>query len=392
MGKVITYYLGDEKNSAEEYYDVIKRFSKEIIGYVKENVGVFVENRMEYQNRIDPKKLKKKEEYYLEILILGVLWNEYINNAIKSRLLSKTILTRTVYFRVKGKKMKKVRIKIKGFLSTIISKNNKSLRKDVARSFNNVNKLIQWLKATGEFIYEVKCLQEWSNYLKTKNKEEIYQFLTRSINIANEFEEKSKITLGVYTKGVGSFLREVYPSHTWKEDVIYCGKREVQYHLNMVGAEILNRIYREDFLKTDEKRILLPGCMRNNLEEECRGIRTEYGYVCINCKSDCAVSKLSLMGKKYGVKVFVIPHESLIYENTNIEDKSIGIIGVVCVLNLISGGMKAKSIGFIPQCVILNYCGCKNHWDEEGIITNLDINKLFNVLAISDTSADINIK
>ena len=392
MGKVITYYLGDEKNSAEEYYNIIKKFSKEIIGIIKDVSGEYIENRMEYESKANPNELKKREEYYLEVLILGVLWKEYIKNATKSRLFSKAILTRTIKLRGQRKRIKKIKIKVKGFFSTIISKNNKRMGEEVSRSLKNLNKLILWLKATGEFIYEAKFLQEWRDYLKTKNKEEIYGFLTMSINLANEFEEKSKTTLGVYTKEVGRFLREVYPTHTWKEDVIYCGKSEIQYHLNMVGAEILNKIYREDFLKTDEKRILLPGCMRSNTEEECRGIKTDDGYVCINCKSGCAVSKLSLMGKKYGVKVFVIPHESLIYENTHIEDRSIGIIGVACVLNLISGGMKAKNIGFIPQCVILNYCGCKNHWDEEGIITDLDMNKLFEVLAIPHMSSDNNVK
>lgn len=47
----------------------------------------------------------------------------------------------------------------------------------------------------------------------------------------------------------------------WRKDVIFCVSRRAEYHLNMVGAEIMNRAYRERFIKTPKKAVLLPACM-----------------------------------------------------------------------------------------------------------------------------------
>lgn len=58
------------------------------------------------------------------------------------------------------------------------------------------------------------------------------------------------------------------------------------------------------------------------------------------------------------------------------DNKGMGIIGVACILNLLSGGWKAKKLGYLPQCVLLYYCGCNGHWDGEGIVTGLNENKL----------------
>ena len=52
-----------------------------------------------------------------------------------------------------------------------------------------------------------------------------------------------------------------------------------------------------------------------------------------------------------------------------------GMVGIACILNLMSGGWKAIRIGYIPQCVILDYCGC-GHWRENRKMTNININKL----------------
>lgn len=42
--------------------------------------------------------------------------------------------------------------------------------------------------------------------------------------------------------------------------------------------------------------------------------------------------------------------------------------------------MKARWLGYIPQCVILNECGCSIHWSKEGIVTSLDEEELEGVM------------
>ncbi|WP_278244952.1 hypothetical protein [[Clostridium] dakarense] len=54
------------------------------------------------------------------------------------------------------------------------------------------------------------------------------------------------------------------------------------------------------------------------------------------------------------------------------------------MLNLISGGLKAKSLGYIPQCVVLDYCGCKSHWHTDGITTDINIKRLLYTIGVNN--------
>jgi len=59
------------------------------------------------------------------------------------------------------------------------------------------------------------------------------------------FEARSEAALGRYTPQVEHYLTEIRPHYRWREDVIFCGRRRVEYHLNMVGTETLNRVFRQ---------------------------------------------------------------------------------------------------------------------------------------------------
>jgi hypothetical protein len=63
-------------------------------------------------------------------------------------------------------------------------------------------------------------------------------------------------------------------------------------------------------------------------------------------------------------------------------NKDTGVVGVACVLNLISGGWLLDGMGISAQCVLLDYCGCKNHWSRENIPTEINIKQLKKVLDI----------
>lgn len=56
----------------------------------------------------------------------------------------------------------------------------------------------------------------------------------------------------------------------------------------------------------------------------------------------------------------------------------------MCVRNLILDGWKAIDIGFIPQCVLFDYCGCRNHWHKYGMVTDINLFKLKDTLEINE--------
>ena len=61
-----------------------------------------------------------------------------------------------------------------------------------------------------------------------------------SLEIAEIFESKAKKELGSYTEKVNDFFILADEKYKYREDYISWRKKEVEYHLNMVGAEIIN--------------------------------------------------------------------------------------------------------------------------------------------------------
>ncbi len=116
--------------------------------------------------------------------------------------------------------------------------------------------------------------------------------------------------LGKYTPNVEQFLKEKQPGHRWKEDVIFSARRRVEYHLNMVGAEIMNRAFRADFLKAKNKAVVLPSCMRYYPKPQCKARSNGVSCECAECTPQCRVNQLVKMGRKFGFSVHLVPHES----------------------------------------------------------------------------------
>lgn len=378
MKEIITYTLCNGEKNSNRYYKNVSIFTDEVTSKLYNESDNLVNDFKKFICKNNIEDLRSNIEYSLEALVLGVLWTCYINRAILLKKMPKNILIKLSKLREK-ENMKKSADFFRGILGTI-HLYNKSTKEAQFTSYN-VKKLLQWLAATGEFKEEVKRLEIWEVFLTNKSDDEVKEILLLVINLGRWFEGRSEEKLGIYTNKVNGFLNSDYKKHKWKEDYIYCGRKRVEYHLNMVGAEILNRAYREEFLKTKEKRLLLPACMRLNFNN-CRAKKTNNGYVCNKCNRLCTVNEYTKLGEKYNFKVYIVHHESSAFTKEKISNNHIGIIGVACVLNLISGGWKAKNLGFIPQCVLLDYCGCKNHWHENGIVTSINYNRLLYTMSV----------
>lgn len=213
----------------------------------------------------------------------------------------------------------------------------------------------------------------------------------KAIAFATWFEPESLKALGQYTPNVDKFLKESQPGHRWKEDVIFSARRRVEYHLNMVGADIMNRAFREAFLATKNKAVILPACMRYYPKPKCQARSNGLSCECTGCTPQCRVNQLTKMGKKFGFDVFLVPHESSVFSGDSgkrLMGEGTGVVGIACVSNLVSGGWKAKAMGLPPQCVLLDHCGCRKHWHEQGISTDINMRRLMDILGINDKTPE----
>jgi ubiquinone/menaquinone biosynthesis C-methylase UbiE len=389
MHDIITYTLRNNQENSNSFYRDLTLFTTEVLRVAESLAGQVLDSYRSHVTDNSRDKLRSREEYILELLMLGVLWQVYSGDALELEEMPCLVLTGLTEMRRNNGALKPGIDFLRGILSTLFLAPDLHDHPAVtALTVNNLKKLLDWLAATGDFAQEVKRLKLWKNFFNTLPVAEAAENLATSITLAIWFEERSTEVLGCYTPKVDSYLKKIRPRRYWKEDVIFCGRRRVEYHLNMIAAEIMNKAFRKDFLKTARKTVLLPGCLRLLAETECRSVPVELGFACSCCTNGCKVREITFLGRKYGFEVLIVPHESTISsreKDARLLEKDTGAVGVACVLNLISGGLMLKGLGIPAQCVILDYCGCKNHWHEKGIPTDINMEQLKQVLGITSS-------
>ncbi len=388
----ITYSLKGRLKDSDTYYQDVAVFTDKVLAEADRLAGSLIKQYRSYLassrtlESCGTQTPPASEESILEFLILGTLWKIYSGDASNLENPPKQVLAGLKNLRRQNIVLKPGIDFLRGILSTLfLSPDLYDNMFFMEPTLKNMEKLLGWLDATGEFTQEAKRLTVWKEFLSTLSTLEASDHLATSLTFAIWFEGESESALGKYTKNVERYLNEIRPERYWHEDVIFCGRRRVEYHLNMVGAEIMNMAFREDFLKTGHKLLLLPACMRLMPGDRCKATQNGTGFKCAGCTEGCSVFILARLGKQHGFGVAVIPHESSISarkdDGTSFPENT-GVIGVACILNLISGGWMLKDMGVPAQCVLLDYCGCRNHWHEEGIPTELNVEQLKHLLRV----------
>ncbi|MGF7117069.1 DUF116 domain-containing protein [Methanobacterium oryzae] len=379
----ITYSLKRSQNNSNQYYEDVRIFTDELLREFENYENSIISDFILYIKEGNIIEIRSCNEYIFEFLMLGIFWKVYSSRASRLDENPQKLLENFASERQKNQPAKETIDLIRGMLMTpfLVPKNEDN---DYLHELNldNIGKLLGYLKATGDFSQEVKPLKIWKNFLTTKTPEEVSKFLSNAISFAEWFEKRSKIRLGKYTSNINEFLKEKSQEHLFKEDVLFCSRKEVEYHMNMVGAEIMNRAFKNEFNERPRKALLLPGCMRRS-QEFCKAEETKLGLRCTGCMKNCNINTLRDIGDKNRFEVYVISHESSAFSKSKQKDRDeLGIIGVACISNLIAGGWKSNSLGIPAQCVLLDSASCQNHWDSHGIPTNINIEymmKLFNI-------------
>lgn len=383
-----TYSLKEknEKNS-NSFYTEIARYADVVIEKVDELANDVINVYYEHQHLNHPEMSLNKEEINLELLVIAVLYQSYIKKAIGANIIVEKCLFFLTELRQVNNIFKKIVDPVRGILATILYKCTiKQENEEVLIQSNYLKyfkRLIKWLEASGEFDQEVLIMKRWYQFLASKSEVERSIYIEHCLKLAHWFSDSSKKALGKYTENVEKYLAKQGREHYWNEDVIFCNRKRVEYHLNMVGAEILNRAYREDFIKAEKRLIIVPACMRAD-DKSCQAEKTPFGDRCIACNNKCNLSHLKNISKG-DISVYIVPHESMLFKKgaENILGKDVGLVGIACPLHLISGGWKSKGMGVPAQCVLLDYCGCKNHWDKDGVTTSINYQKLEEIMDLN---------
>lgn len=238
-------------------------------------------------------------------------------------------------------------------------------------------KLIKFLESAGDFQYDCLRFRRWEHLIKEQP-----ELLNICSAAATWFIEVSSRELKPYMGDTPEFLKRTALSYRGREDYFSTRKGLEQYYLNMVGAELLNRVYAEEFQTTAEKLVLVPACMCTQGPGNCLRSATPLGEQCGKCTRSCPVCQLTKLGEIHNFRVAIMAHESSLFKGPHlsvITDRNVGVIGIACVPNLLSGGWRARLLNIPVQCVFLDYSGCL-HWTKSPLITDCNQKRLLKVI------------
>lgn len=379
METTVTYNLKETNSESDAFYQNLGVFTDAVLNEASLLLMPFASDYYSYIKQYQKEKLRSKEEYLLELIMTGIFWRNYIYKAEKTAHLSSKVIKRLYNLRKNHTYLKPTADKIRGYLaSELLNPKGTSLQETY--TLESYKRLMEWLSATGEFNEEVIRLRHWIEFYRLNHN---FETVIRStISFSNIFSQLGREMLGVYTKGVNAFTMQAKKSYAHREDYFFATRQENEYFLNMFGAEIMNRQLKQEFEETSRKAVLLPTCMRTEPKDGCKARSDEKELVCARCNANCNIGKIANSLHKQGVTPYLIPHSSdfsrfLVKWKDNRET---GLIGVACVLNLLSGGYEMKRLNIASQCVFLDYCGCKKHWHEIGFATNLNQNQLNQII------------
>lgn len=366
----------------EDYYVRIKKVTQHILKQQEESLGQFISSYQLFIKALHLEKLRTRQEYALDFILLGSLQMVYGKAAMQLKAWQAEMLKKVNTKRTKAIRLKPVFSYLKGklseaFLSIDVQEENINIR--------NMKQLIEYLEATGEFDEISKRLKLLATFMD-QQPETVLETINRQLTqFMKVFKEDAKSELGEYTKGVSRYLDQRAGYYKGREDAVFCRQPELLYHLNMIGAELLNEAYRTAFKQTKVKYIFLPGCMVYQPLKVCKSEKTDKGNRCKGCTMECPVRRTTILAQKYGAKTTIVYHGSALYHAKRDTKKAkAGLIGVACVLNLIEGGLKAITLGYVPQCALLKYCGCKAHWNSDGLVTKVDEDRIEELLNESE--------
>jgi uncharacterized protein len=355
--------------------------SGESLRQVVDAYGEFVELSGRERRRSNP-------EYLLEALMLGVFWRARGGESLRSNERRYGLVTEIVRERRAGASKRR-----DGSTAGLVTVGGATKRGRIDPTLQEIEQLFEWLLATGEYDDEIERLEGWKALLSTTQPATNREILRLIVAFSVRFEAKADRILGPFTEGVERFLREELATREEREDTAQCSRHRVEYHLNMVGAEILNRAWRRTFLACRRHVVVMPGCARARSDEGCSATRGDHDLKCTHCTLGCAISTATRLVEREGSEATTVLHGSdfsRFLESDLLAGDDVGIVGVACAPGLVGAGWRARAKGLAAQCVLLNASGCV-HWRSTPTPTAFDLSELARILDRSDADERIRV-
>ncbi len=176
-----------------------------------------------------------------------------------------------------------------------------------------------------------------------------------------------------YTPGVKEHLKKVPLSQRFDKTI---RTKEEGYHLYMLEIGLVNRIYRDAFLKSGYKFALLPHCLRD-FRARCDSVPGDVEYVCMGCTADCFIRLGSQLLNKYGIHPYisVTVDQERLFRRLKAEHPSIGALGIACIPELAQGMRLCVKFGISPVGIPLSANRCAR-WMKQAHESSFSLEEL----------------
>ena len=184
-------------------------------------------------------------------------------------------------------------------------------------------------------------------------------------------------SLSIYTQNVSNHLKSL--PYAKRSDSTLATTEE-KYHLYMLEIELVNRIYREKFKRSEYKVALIAHCLRD-FRPECRSEAGDIEAVCRGCTEDCLVHLGSILLEKYGIKPYISVEmdQEKLFRRLKEKHPSIGALGIACIPELAMGMRLCIRTGISPVGIPLNANRCAR-WMDQAQETSFNLEQLEELL------------
>ena len=189
--------------------------------------------------------------------------------------------------------------------------------------------------------------------------------------------ETLRQSLSIYTQKVSNHLKSL--PYAKRVDRTLTTTEE-KYHRYMLEIELVNRVYKEEFKRSEYKFALMAHCLRD-FRPDCRSVEGDIEAVCRGCTEDCFIHLGSVLLEKYGIKPYISVEmdQERLFRRLKQEHPSIGALGIACIPELAMGMRLCIRTGIPPIGIPLNANRCAR-WMSQAHETSFNLEQLEDLL------------
>jgi hypothetical protein len=202
---------------------------------------------------------------------------------------------------------------------------------DTDEFYKNLSELID------SFINHIESDEEIISIIRqySSRKRLLKSYKNKPNSIIAKIITEADSKLSKYFTDIDSHLKSLTLSE--KCDSTLSTSRE-QYLLYMIEIELVNRANTKKFQSSDEQFAFLPHCL-HDLDNDCLSASDGTDYVCKSCSKNCSINSVSKLMKVRNIKAYIWREADLkkIFKLAISTGRSIGVFGIACIPELVSG-------------------------------------------------------